>query len=206
MAAISDGVGLRTSGPGFGGRVGSPAAPTGSGQRQSSPVPGAVEPARFGNLPKLFQAQAAGFAKAVRVRQNDRSLSRAAERAAEARVSLQLFKLYPPYPVDEPRRAQAIREFNGVAAEVKRLGVVRPDESGLGQLADSASTADVEGALGGLARASGAIETSRATLAKNGPSVDESRQAESDSVGVGLTLGEGLAIARRPDALLRQIG
>ena len=205
MAAISDGLGLRPPGSGFGRQVG-PAVSTRSGQRLPGPATGAVEPARFGRLPKLFQAQAVGAAEAVQVRQTDRKLSRAADRVAEALVSLQQFKLYPPYPIDEPRRAQAIRQFNGVAAEVKRLGVVRPDEPGLGQLADSSSPTDADTALRALGRVAGAIAASRAALASNGPSADESRLAEAASVGVGLSLGEGLTIARRPDALLRQIG
>jgi hypothetical protein len=112
-------------------------------------------------------------------------------------------KLYPPYPIDEPRRAAAIRQFNGVAAEVARLV---PAEQ-LRALTEHASVAEASTALDGLEQARDAIARRRITLELRitdaGSNPDEAA-ARSQALRAELQQ-TGAGIVRPSSDLLRQV-
>jgi hypothetical protein len=112
----------------------------------------------------------------VQARQLDRRLAKLERKMADLHQELDQVKLYPPYPADEPRRAAAIRQFNGVAAEVARLV---PEEQ-LRQLGEHATIAEADQALDGLQHARGTIAQKRISLeleiAQRGTGADEAAQ------------------------------
>ncbi|MFN0181417.1 MAG: hypothetical protein ACKVZ0_21620 [Gemmatimonadales bacterium] len=181
-------------------------APERAGRGQAKRSAGAGEVGRYGDLGRLWDQRGARWAEAVRVRQLDRKLSRTADRVNETRDDLQQVKLYPPYPIDESRRAAAIRQFNGIAEEIRRLEAVQEAVPGLPTLSATASTAEAEGAVAALGRVGVAIAGQRAALTAATSSRGELELAESTSLEVARGLGgEELALSRRSDELLRQI-
>ena len=210
MASITDGIG-----PSFGpavlaGRQAASVSPLSAGptgRRQPAPSVGEDGIGRFGDLGRLYEARKHVWTEAVRVRNLDQKLSRVADRAGEVRVKLEQVKLYPPYPVDEPRRAEAIREFNGIAEEVKRRATTgEAPKIGLTALKPHASTAEAEHAAESLGQVREQFQAERATLARNAAS-GAGAEAESGSHGVGVALGEahGAGLSVRASDLLRQI-
>jgi hypothetical protein len=179
-------------------------APERAGRGQAKRSAGAGEVKPYGELVRMWERRGASWADAVQVRQIDGKLSRVAEQVSQTRYDLQQVKLYPPYPIDEPRRAQAIRQFNGIAEEVRRLDVAR--NHGMTALGEGASTAEAEAAIAALGRVGSAIAGRRAALAEQAPSRGEVDQAEASSLEVSRSLGDqDLALARSSEELLRQI-
>ncbi|MGE3618244.1 MAG: hypothetical protein AB7L66_20405 [Gemmatimonadales bacterium] len=158
-------------------------------------------------LGRLYAARETALAEAGRIRQLDRKLSQVSKQLGENRTKLEQFKLYPPYPPDEPRRAEAIREFNGIAAEVKRLvaeGAV-PQNLGLSPLAERASTADAETAVAALGTAQTSVEQQRASLAASVATGGEPAVA-TESAAAAQELGQsGPGLSRAVSDLLRQL-
>jgi hypothetical protein len=206
MGTITAGIGARSTATGTVDRPASLPAPERVGRGQAKRSAGAGEVGRYGDLGRLWDRRGASWAEAVRVRQLDRKLSRTADRVNETRSDLQQVKLYPPYPIDEPRRAAAIRQFNGIAEEVRRLDAHREAVPVLRTLGETASTAEAEAAIAALGQFGVAIAGRRAALATLTPSQGELELSESASLEVARSLGDDdLALSRRSDELLRQI-
>jgi hypothetical protein len=170
----------------------------------SSKSVGAGDVGRFGDLGRLYEARGREWAEAVRIRQLDRRLSKIDERIGALLEELNQVKLYPPYPADEPRRAAAIRQFNGVAAEVARLAPERQ----LSKLPDNASTEVATAALERLQQTRLAVEQRRQELvvrfAADDPAEKEAeRQSEDARTQLGDTPEQGLT--RTTSDLLRQL-
>src|SRR5262249_28887413 len=106
---------------------------------------------------------------------------------------LEQVKLYPPYPADEPRRAAVIREFNGIAAEVRKL-----IGSEVQSLAPTASTNEAEQAV---ARLRDVSNQARNEQGKVTASVETSQDAGPAAESAQL----GTALAGQPDGLSRTI-
>lgn len=210
MGAIIDGIGpsfapayvARQSAP-----LPSPTANGRTGRGQPAQAAGAGETERFGDLGRLYEARGHGWAEAVRVRQLDGKLGKLADRAGDVKVELEQVKLYPPFPIDEPRRAAAIREFNGLAEEIKKMET-NGEAPGvkLTTLAPNASTAAAESAANALLQVQHRLESRRAALAErvaSGSGGDA--EASSRNVGTALGGGGGTGITGVATDLLRQI-
>jgi hypothetical protein len=154
----------------------------------------------------LYLDSSQRWAAAVRTRQADQQLGQLSTRLLDTHYELTQVKLYPPYPVDEPRRAAAIRQFNGVAAEVARLV---PQEK-LNPLPNHASTAEATTALDALVRARAAVDAKRTELVQQArgpaglPSDSEAEQQAQD-LRAGFQNTEDSGIARAASPLLRQL-
>jgi hypothetical protein len=135
---------------------------------------------RFGDLGRLWESRGRAWAEAVRIHQLDRRLGRFAEQVSETQHQLEQVKLYPPYPIDEPRRARAIRQFNGLVAEARRL--IHADVSPA-ELGDRATTGEAEAAVVALGRVGGRVAGERASLA-------DKLSAEAEAPEAGLVSGE----------------
>lgn len=146
-------------------------------------------------------AERAGRTESSATRQLDRTRGRLAEKTNEIRTRLEPVKLYPPDPIDEPRRAAAVREFNGLAAEVKRMNVV------ISALDPNASTAEAEQAVTSLPQVGEGLQGRRAGLAA-GAAVPGAGPAEGQSLAIGSALGDGDGggISRQAGDVLCQIG
>lgn len=161
----------------------------------------AERPTSFG---RLFESSGRLSGEAVGVRQLYRKLGRVAERIAAARTELEQMKLYPPYPVDEPRRAEAIRQFNGLAAEAARL-VDR--EVSVSRLGPNASTAEAEAGVAALGALGARVESARQSLRTKVEPAEESGVDETVlRISAALSdVGAGRLSAAGGDKL-RQIG
>lgn len=210
MAAIADGVGTSISPAQPAGRwaVALPPSPEGRTDRNEPAVVAGrsgVEP--VGDLGRLYGARSQGLTEAVHVRQTVRKLDRVAGRAQAVQEKLDRVKLYPPYPTDEPERAKAIREFNGVAQEVKRMiGTGEGPVVELKGLRPGATPVELDRAAQSAREVTfrfGAQRTALAQRVSSGAGVE----AEVQSRGLGLALGETAAagLSRRAADLLRQI-
>lgn len=210
MGAIIDGIGPNFA-PTYVGRQGaalpSPSSSSRAGRGKPAQAAGAGEPGRFGELGRLYEARGHGWAEAVRVRQLDGKLGKLADRAGDVKVKLEQVKLYPPFPIDEPRRAAAIREFNGLAEEIKKMETVASGPGlNLATLAPNASTAAAEQAVSALGQAKQGLEARRAALAEQAAS-GTGGEALANSREVGAALGgtEAGGISRSVSDLLRQL-
>ena len=117
----------------------------------------------------VSHARSGSWTEAARVRHLDQKLGRVEGDAETLRFNLEQVKLYPPYPVNESRRAEAIRQFNGVASEVARLEALQ--SSGVLQpLAPNASTEQAEQAVAELGALVSTIGAARAALAADAAS------------------------------------
>ncbi len=132
-------------------------------------------------------ARSGSWTDAARVRHLDQKLGRVARDAESLRFNLEQVKLYPPYPVNESRRAETIRQFNGLAMEVARLEMT--SGASLQALAPDASTAQAEQAVQGLGALVGAIGSTRAGLAATVASPTDSA-AVSNSQAAGNELAQ----------------
>jgi hypothetical protein len=164
---IDHGIGPPAGTAFFGTRVESTPGPS---PRRGEPAareraPGAGDRGRFGRLGRLFERRGREWAEAVRMHQDIRRLDRLTNRLDAVAADLEPVKQYPPYPIDEPRRAEAIRRFNGVAAHVAvLLGRERAGEVPV--LSEASTTEEVQAALDGLARAREAVDRRRDELAQ----------------------------------------
>jgi len=210
MSAITDGIGPILAPTQTVGRWASPFPSPSAGRtdRSEPAVPaGGDDPGHLGDLRRLYEARGQSATEAVHVRQIDRKLSRVADRAGEARGRLDQVKFYPPYPADEPVRAKAIREFNGIAQEVRRMvGNGEAPAVELHALRPGATSVEIEQAASSMGEVQHRFEAERARLAQgasSGPGTD----VEASSQGVGSALGEadGAGLSRRAADLLRQI-
>ncbi|MGE0552361.1 MAG: hypothetical protein AB7R55_02915 [Gemmatimonadales bacterium] len=118
-------------------------------------------------------------------------------------------KLYPPYPLDEPRRAEAIRLFNGVAREVAKL-VGHEVPTGLVPLGPEATTEEAELAVTDLGRVGEALAGRRAELARQyasgtGGDAELLAQAASGSIGRQLAAAGPTGLAREAGPVLSQL-
>lgn len=210
MAAITDGLGpgLVPAASAARRAFPSPPVPTGRADRQAPAQLAGRGESNRGDLVRLYEARGRAWTDAAKTRQLDRTLGQLSEHAGEVKVRLEQVKLYPPYPIDESRRAETIREFNGLAAEVRRMNVVI-DGGGvsLTSLAPNASTDEAERAVSGLTQAGTGIEAQRAGLAA-AAAAPGAGGAESWSLDIGSRLGDGTGggISRQAGDLLRQIG
>ena len=192
MAAIADGIGSGFTSAGVVGRrePAAPSPPAGRGSRSQPVNPVPDSGVGYSGLGRLFAAREHVWAEAGRVRQQDRKLSQVAKQISDNKTKLEQVKLYPPYPPNESRRAEAIREFNGIAAEVRRLvaeGVV--EGVSLPSLESGSSTAEAEAAVAALGAAQTRVQTHRVNLAAQVATPGD-RAAESESARLGLALGE----------------
>lgn len=207
MAAITDGHGINVALPGVTGKSAvvppsSPERSAGRGTVARSDDAGAV--GRFGDLGRLWETRGEEWAAAVRIHQRDRQLGRLADRASETAQRLEQVKLYPPYPVNESRRTQAIREFNGLAAEARRLVAAGAAPAELGT---QATTAEAEVAVAALRQLGGRVAGVRAEVSARFSVEAEVPAAESTSAEVGEALegGEDRRLSRGSTDLLRQL-
>ncbi|MEO8449487.1 MAG: hypothetical protein ABI647_06845, partial [Gemmatimonadota bacterium] len=120
-------------------------------------------------------------------------------------------KIYPPYPVDEPRRAAVIRQFNGVAAQIERelTGRLSPAAVSLPRLAPDAGAKEADQAAARLGETAKQIAASRTALAAGTVSQgigDAEAQATSVVVKTGLAHEESGSITGRDVGVLRDIG
>ena len=171
-----------------------PSPPERAGRTQSSEQAGGPgEASRLGNP--------ARWAEAAATRQLDRTLGRLSDKTHEIGTKLEQVKMYPPYPIDEPRRAAAIREFNGLAAEVQRMNVI------ITALDPHASTAEAEQAVTSLTQVGEGLQGRRAGLAA-AAAVPGAGRAEGQSLAIGGALGDTDVggISRQAGDVLRQIG
>ncbi len=187
-------------------RSSAPSARSERGQSAlAEPIP---KPQHLGDLPALFETRRRALAQAVETRQLDRTLGGLSATTSQVKARLEEVKLYPPYPVNESRRAEAIREFNGLAAEARRLAVAfgAPRQS-LDALAPNASTAEAEQAISGLTVVGQNVAARRAKLAATAEA-PKGAGAETQSIQIGSALGHGdfAGLTRQAGELLRQIG
>lgn len=208
MASITDGIGSGFGSAGIGRRE--PAVPSTPDRRaRFAPAEraGTDDVGTRGALGRLFEARVAGLAGAKQIRQLDRRLEQTQAQLSESRVQLQQFKLYPPYPIDEPKRAQAIREFNGLAEEIERLtGHGPPKDLVLPRLAETAGPGDADVALGSIEYARIRVDAERATLVASVSSGDDApAAAQSAEIAGGLADASPTGLSRSAAALLRQI-
>lgn len=204
MSAITDGFGPRVVPAGLAPRRGSTfPAPVDRADRTERSVP-----SRTGDLAPSYEAHGRVWAEAAKTRQLDQTLGRLSDRTGELKVRLERVKLYPPYPLDETPRAAAIREFNGLAEEVRRMNVVMSaDGVSVTSLAPNASTAEAERVVSALTQAGAGLDARRAGLAA-AAAAPGARGAESRSVEIGSRLGDGTlgGISRHAGDILRQVG
>ncbi len=209
MTAITDGIGITLAPTSVIGRrqaaVPSPSSPADRGQPERSA--GAGGTSRRGELGRLYEERGHIWAEAVRVRQLDRKLGRLADQAGEVKVRLEQVKLYPPYPANESRRAETIREFNGLTAEVRKMiaGGETP-EVGLAPLSAAASTAEAEQGVSRLDDVAHRFDAQRSALAAAVGTTDGTG-AEVRSAEVGQALGsvEQSGISRQVTDLLLEL-
>lgn len=171
--------------------------------RAAAEPPAGVGVGRRPDLGRLLEARGHFWAEAVTVRQRQERLSDVAVKVRAIKTDLEQFKLYPPYPVDEPRRAQTIRQFNGLAAEAARL-VGRdgaPQQIGL-----DAPTAEAQQAIDSLGRLETTIGNEQKT-ARAKFSVDDGFRTESGSGELGHALGASpeSRLTRASADILRQL-
>ena len=210
MAAIADGIGTSISPAQPAGRWAVALPPPSEGRTDpSQPAVVASRPgvAAAGELGRLYGARSQVLTEAVQVRQTVRKLDRVAGRAQAVQEKLDRVKLYPPYPTDEPERAKAIREFNGVAQEVKRMiGSGEGPVVELNGLRPGAAPAELDRAAQSAREVTFRFEAQRAALAQQVAS-GSGAEAEVQSKGLGTALGEtaGAGLSRRAADLLRQI-
>jgi hypothetical protein len=161
---------------------------------------------RFGALGRLFESRGREWADALQLRQRDRKLGRFTEKLQTLRDRLEQVKLYPPYPLDESKRAAAIRQFNGVAEEAARLVARGTDGIDLGSLAPDAPTADVERAIDALAQLQAAIAERRSSEqpATGGDSGEHAAARLSDSAR-GQLVDSAKGLSRQASQLLREL-
>lgn len=210
MAAITDGIGPSFSSTGVSGRrdAGRPSSPSNRTDRGRPETSSGPEGAgRFTGLGQLYQDRGHVYAEAIKVRQLDKKLSRVADQAKDVKVKLDQVKLYPPYPIDEPRRAEAIREFNGLAAEVKKMVASgETPQLELAPLSPTATTAEAEQAAAAAGEVSDRFGAQRAALAG---AVDASgagsAEADATAIASGLSAQAGSGISRQVSDLLIQI-
>jgi hypothetical protein len=134
----------------------------------------------------LWEARGRAWAEAIQAYQRDRRLARFAEGAADTERQLRQLKLYPPYPLDEPRRAAAIRQFNGLAAEARRLIGTAADAA---ELDEQASTKAAEAAAATLRQLAERIAEERSRVAAAASADDHVEATERLSHQVGADLG-----------------
>ena len=206
--AITEGIGPGYGATGITGRR-EPVAPSVPSQRPES---GRSEPSagqgvgRHSDLGRLYADRGRVWAEAVQVRQQDRKLARVAEKASAVQAKLDQVKLYPPYPIDEPRRAEAIREFNGLAAEVRKMIATGAAPSvTVTSLPPAASTAQAEQASVEAGQVNERFTATRIELAGSFGTVSISH-IEAESVAIGSGLGDtGAGITRGGSDLLVQL-
>ncbi len=183
------------------------ATPRGRSGGNPGPVSGAGAVGRFGDLGRLFESRGHQWAEAVKLRQQDGKLSQLARQIDSVTTNLVPVKLYPPYPPDESRRAQAIRDFNGVAAEVAK--VVGPEiGAGLAPLPNQATTGEAERAITGLSQAGQAVAAARQDIAAAASSgtVPESALAKlSAQVGGALARTGGATLSRGFELRIQEV-
>lgn len=150
-------------------------------------------------------ARSGSWTDAARVRHLDQKLGRVARDAESLRFNLEQIKLYPPYPVNESRRAETIRQFNGLATEVARLeGLI--SGASLQSLSADASTAQAEQAVADLGALVGALDASRVGLAASfaspadaaAASISRAAGAELAELDTGLTASDAGFLRRFP--------
>lgn len=210
MAAIVDGIGLSITPAQPAGRWAVP-LPSPSEDRTDRSQPAVVAGhdgvGRFGELGRLYAARGQVLTEAVHVRQAIRKLSRVADRAGDVGQALERVKFYPPYPTDEPVRAKAFREFNGIAQEVKRMvGNGEAPTVELNALRPGATFAELDQAAQSAVEVQGRFDAQRASLAQHAAS-GSGVEAEAQSKHVGTELGgvDSAGLSRRAADLLRQI-
>jgi hypothetical protein len=157
---------------------------------------------------QLHEQRGRAIAEAVLVRQADQQLGAVAEKVTRATEHVRQVKIYPPYPVDEPRRAAVIRQFNGVAAEIERAltGQLSP---GVAQLQLDAGVKETDQALASLDQAARHITASRSELAGGtiSPGIgDGEAEATSIDIKTGFALQEKVSITGGDADVLRNIG
>jgi len=210
MTPITDGLGIATPQTPPRERLGVALAgntPRGRSGGDPGPASGAGAVGRFGDLGRLFESRGHQWAEAVKLRQQDGKLSKLARQIDSAATNLGPVKLYPPYPPDEPRRAQAIRQFNGVAAEVAKA--VGPDiGAGLAPLSDQATTGEAERALDGLSQAGQAVAAARqgiAAAASSGTGPELAVAKVSAQVGQALAQTGGATLSRGFELRIQEV-
>jgi hypothetical protein len=115
-------------------------------------------------------------------------------------------KLYPPYPLDEPKGAAAIRQFNGVADEAARLVARGTDGIDLRSLEPAAPTADVERAIESLVQLQAAIAEQRsARKPAQGSDGGEHVAALLSDSARGQLVDSGQGLSRQASPLLREL-
>lgn len=104
------------------------------------------------------------FAAATSVRTADAAMSDAEGLLQQLRDQLQMVKLYPPYPANEPRRAALVRQLLGIqkqlAAQGGAVGGLK-----LPQISESMTPAAVDQSLAAAGAAAKTIAARRASLA-----------------------------------------
>jgi hypothetical protein len=156
----------------------------------------------------LYEARGQRFDEAVVIRQVDRTLGRLSGEADGVKTRLEQVKLYPPYPIDESRRARAIRDFNGLTAEVRRMNVII-DTAGASptSLGPNASTEEAELAVSALAQVGIGIQAKRASLAtETAPPPPATAARQSLEVAAQLGDSDIGGISRDTGDVLRRIG
>ncbi len=206
MAAITGGFGPRLALPDLAAGRAMPIPSVRAGRLEVPPSAG--DPGRSEGVVRWYEARGQRFDEAVKIRQVDRTLGRLVDEVDEVKVRLEQVKLYPPYPIDESRRAQAIRDFNGLTAEVKRMHVII-DTAGasLTSLAPNASTDDAEQAVGALTQVGIGIRASRLSLAaQSAPPEAATAKQQSLEVAAQLRDRDVGGVSRPTGDVLRQIG
>jgi hypothetical protein len=210
MTPITDGLGIATPQTAPRERLGialTGATPRGRSGGHPGVASGAGAVGRFGDLGRLFESRGHRWAEAVKLRQQDGKLSQLARQIDSAATNLVPIKLYPPYPPDESRRAQAIRQFNGVAAEVAKA--VGPEiGAGLVPLSDRATTGEAERALDGLSRAGQAVAAARqriAAAASSGTVPEPAVAKVSAQVGQALAQTDGATLSRGFELRIQEV-
>lgn len=172
-------------------------SPAGNGRRGGDAPAADVATVEIG----AGQLRSGSWTDAARVRHLDQKLGRVARDAETLRFNLEQVKLYPPYPINESRRAETIRQFNGLATEVARLEGLT-----LQALAPNASTERAEQAVADLGALVDTIGSTRASLAAAAASPAESGAAAASraagsalaQVDAGLTASDAGFLRRFP--------
>ncbi len=206
MAAIAGGVGPRFAPAEVAAGRATPFPSVPGGRREVPANTGDI--ASTEGLVRFYEAQGQRFDEAVTIRQVDRTLGRLFGETDDVKVRLEQVKLYPPYPIDESRRARAIRDFNGLTAEVRRMHVtIDPAGASLTSLSPNASTEEAERAVSALAQVGIGIQAKRAVLAAE-TAPPPAGSATRQSLEVAAQLGESDigGISRNSGDVLRRIG
>lgn len=161
--------------PVFGGR---------SGSTDSTP-PHTIIDHKHPEFRQRYAEREQHFRQADAVRRTDR----AADRLSRAEDTLQQVKLYPPYPADEPLRAKAIRQFNGLTAEAQRLLGDPPRPT----LPHEATAEQIDAASEALTTTQASVAHRREALGAAGPAPSELDEPQalalSEERGQTLALG-----------------